>query len=121
MLDKVKAALETAAASGADQAEVFAQESRSLKVSVYQGEVEELASSTGSGIGVRAIIGGSTGYAYTTDLSPESLAATAREAVANAAVTAGDEFTGLPEPGGAYTGLELFSPALNATGLSEKI
>lgn len=121
MLDMVKSVLATAAAAGADQAEVFAQESRSLKVSVYQGEVEELASSTGSGIGVRAIIAGSTGYAYTTDLSPESLAVTAREAVENAAVTAGDEFTGLPEPGGSYTEMELFSPALTATSLGDKI
>lgn len=121
MLKKAQAVLDLAAAAGAEQAEVFAQESRSLKISVYQGEVEELASSTGSGIGVRAIIGGATGYAYTTDLSQAGLAETARDAVENAAVTAGDEFTGLPEPGGEYAELELFSPKLASTGLDAKI
>lgn len=121
MLDKARAILELAAAAGAEQAEAFVQESRSLKVSVYQGEVEELSSSTGSGIGVRAFLGGSTGYAYTTDLSEAGLAQIARDAVGNAAVTAADQFTGLPEPATEFAELELYSPALEATSLEAKI
>jgi len=121
MLDKASQTLEMAAAAGADQAEVFAQESRSLKISVYKGEVEELASSSGSGLGIRAIIGGAAGYAYTTDMSDAGLASAARDAVDNAAVTAADEFTGLPETGGEYAELDLFLPALLSTPVAEKI
>jgi PmbA protein len=121
MREKAERALAAASAAGADQAEVFAQGSRSLKISVYQGEVEELASSTGSGIGVRAIIGGSTGYAYTTDLGDDGLVEAARDAVENAAVTAGDEFIGLPDPADTFPELELLSAALSGTGLEDKI
>lgn len=119
--EQAEHALSVASGAGAEEAEVFAQESRSLKISVYQGEVEELASSTGRGVGVRAIIGGSTGYAYTTDLDRNSLEDTARAAVENAAVTAGDEFTGLPELARELPQLELLSPRLAATSVEDKI
>ena len=84
MLDLAKKALEHAATTGADQAEAFTLTSRSTRIRVYRQEVEELASSTGMGVGIRFFRGDSVGYAYTSDTSDESLATTARAAAENA-------------------------------------
>lgn len=121
MLDLAKKALEHAATTGADQAEAFALTSRSTRIRVYRQEVEELASSTGMGVGIRLFRGDSVGYAYTSDTSDESLAATARAAAENTEVTAGDKYMGLPEPAESFPELELYSEKLGATPLSEKI
>lgn len=121
MIDLAKKALEHANATGVEQAEAFAAETRSLRIRVYKQEVEELASATGSGVGIRVIRGGSVGFAYTTDLSEGGLGATAMEAAAAADVTAADEYTGLPEPAGEYPSLDLYSPRLNQATVQQKI
>jgi PmbA protein len=121
MLTTAQKVLESVVAAGVKEAEVFAQEANSLKISVYRGDVEELASSTGRGLGVRAIVDGAVGYAYTTDMSDESLAATAKAAADNASVAGSDEFNGLPQPAESYPDLELHSAGLAGTALTDKI
>ncbi len=121
MLDIAKKALEHAAAAGADQAEAFALNTRSTRIRVYRQAVEELASSTGSGVGIRVFKGDSVGYAYTSDVADEFLAATARAAAENAEVTAGDEHMGLPEPAQNFPELDIFNEKLGAVPLAGKI
>lgn len=121
VLEAARKALEFAAATGVEQAEAFSQLGRSLRVKVYRQEVEELVSSTGSGVGIRVFKGGSVGYAYTSDLSGESLKTAAREAVDAMSVTAPDQYAGLPEPAAEFPRLELYSPGLAAVPVADKI
>lgn len=121
MLDLARKALRLAQNTGVDQAEAYALLTRSLRIKVYKQEVEELASATGSGVGIRVLRHSAVGYAYTTDLTEEGLAAAARSAAENAAVTAGDEFMGLPEPAAGFPELDLYSEKLNATPVADKI
>lgn len=121
MLDIAKKALEFAAATGVDQAEAYALTTKSTRVRVYRQEVEELASSTGSGVGIRVFRGDSVGYAYTSDLSDANLEAITNAAAANAEVTAGDEYVGLPEPADSFPELNLYSEGLGAVPLVAKI
>jgi len=121
MLEIAKKALEMAAATGVDEAEAFALRGSSTRVRVYRQQVEELASSTGSGVGIRVFRGDSVGYAYTSDLGGENLAAIAQAASDNATVTAGDEFRGLPEPASSFPEVDLYSEKLAQVPLSEKI
>lgn len=121
MLDIARKALEYASRQGVDQSEAFAMISSSLKIKVYRQEVEELASSTGSGVGIRVFKGDSVGFAYTSDLSAESLEQTARAAADNAAVAVADEFLGLPEPASDFPELELYSEGLAAYPVAQKI
>ena len=67
-------AVEAAAGAGATDAEALAEEDQSRRVRVYQGEVESLSDAGGRGVGVRAFVGGRSGYAYATDLSDAGLA-----------------------------------------------
>ncbi|MHB0866649.1 MAG: TldD/PmbA family protein [Thermoleophilia bacterium] len=121
MLELAKKALRYAQDTGVDQAEAYALRTRSLRIKVYKQEVEELASATGSGVGIRVLRQNALGYAYTTDLTEEGLAAAARSAADNAAVTAGDEFAGLPEPATEFSQLDIYSEKLNATPVADKI
>ncbi|HEY1739507.1 MAG TPA: TldD/PmbA family protein [Acidimicrobiia bacterium] len=67
--------------SGGDFAEVFAEDRTSSTARYDDGRIEELTSGRDRGAGIRVIVGESTGYAHTADLSEAGL----REAAAAAA------------------------------------
>lgn len=121
MIDIAKKALQLAMKGEVDQAEAFVTESSSTSIKVYKQEVDELASNTGSGVGIRVIRDGSVGYAYSSDFSDESMADTARAAVENAQVAAKDEFVGLPEPPEGLPSMEIHSPLMSQVPVSDKI
>src|SRR4051794_487879 len=69
---------------GADFAEIFAEDRRLSSASLDDGKVEELTSGRDRGAGIRVVVGESTGFAHTSDLSEEGLLAAARVAGAAA-------------------------------------
>ena len=77
---------------GADFAEVFAEERRSRGLGLDDGRVEQVASGRDRGVGIRVIVGNTTGFAHTADLSETGLMA-AVEAAAAVAQRAGDGVT----------------------------
>ena len=98
--DLARRAAEAATAAGAGDAEAWAEGSRSREVRVHAGEVASLTEASGSGVGIRAWIGGRTGYAYGTDLSDAGLAELAEAAAGAARVADEDENSAAPEPSG---------------------
>lgn len=80
----VERVLGTALAKGAEFAELFAEDRRGTAASLDDGRVEEMSSGRDRGAGVRVVVGDTTGYAHTSDLSEAGLlaAATAAAAVA---------------------------------------
>ncbi len=105
--------VERALAAGAEDAEAWAQSSSERKIRVYEAEVESLSDAAGEGVGVRYFgPGGAYGYAYTTDLGSEGLAAMIEAARDAAAVADPDEHGGLPERCGATEVDELTSPSV---------
>lgn len=121
MLDIARKALELALKGEVDQAEAFATRSSSTSIKVYKQQVDELASNSGSGVGIRVISGGSVGYAYSSDFSEKSMAIAARDAVENASVTAKDEFVGLPDPPSELPEMDIHSPRMAQVPVAEKI
>jgi len=69
---------------GADFAEIFVEEKRSSSAVLDDGRVEELTSGRDRGAGIRVVVGESTGFAHTSDLSEEGLLAAAATAAAAA-------------------------------------
>ncbi len=59
--------------TGGDFAEVFAEERRSSAAQLDDGRVEELTSGREAGAGIRVVVGETTGFAYTADLSEPGL------------------------------------------------
>ena len=75
--------------TGGDFAEVFAEDRRTSTASLDDGRVEDMVSGRDRGAGIRVVVGETTGFAHTADLSESGLLAAA-EAAAAAARSGGD-------------------------------
>ncbi len=67
-------------------AEVVGQQGRELTARAHAGRIEQLTQAVRGGLGVRVIVSGRTGYAYTEELSATALDWMLDEAVENAAL-----------------------------------
>ena len=75
--------------TGADFAEIFAEDRRSSSAILDDGRVEEVVSGRDRGAGIRVVVGETTGFAHTADLSETGLTAAAGAAAAAARQTGG--------------------------------
>ncbi|MEI7887606.1 MAG: TldD/PmbA family protein [Actinomycetes bacterium] len=80
----IQRVLAAASSRGADFAEIFAEEKRSSSALLDDGRIEELTSGRDRGAGIRVVVGESTGFAHTSDLSEAGLIAAAETAAAAA-------------------------------------
>jgi len=76
--------LGTALRTGGEFAEVFVEDKRSSSAVLDDGRVEELTSGRDRGAGIRVVVGDTTGFAHTADLSESGLASAAQAAAAAA-------------------------------------
>ncbi|MDQ1395694.1 MAG: TldD protein, partial [Acidimicrobiaceae bacterium] len=86
MIDEsvVQRVIGTALRTGGDFAEVFAEDRRTSSALLDDGKVEELTSGRERGAGIRVVVGETTGFAHTADLSEVGLTAAAEAAAAAA-------------------------------------
>ena len=86
MLDHelINRTLSSALATGGEFAEIFVEDKRSSSAVFDDGRVEELTSGRDRGAGIRVVVGETTGFAHTADLSEAGLAGAARAAAAAA-------------------------------------
>ena len=71
----VQKVLGAALRSGGDWAEVFVEDRRSSGGRLDDGRIEELSSLRDRGAGIRVVVGETTGFAHTADLSENGLCA----------------------------------------------
>ncbi len=79
------AAIEAARAAGASYADARVSRHASESVSTREGQITGVSHSASAGLGVRALVGGSWGFAGRREVTPRAAAEAAREAVAIAA------------------------------------
>ncbi len=84
----VAKALREALATGGEFAEVFAEDRRGSVVALDDGRIEDISSGRERGAGIRVVVGNTTGFAHTADLSERGLLAAA-EAASGAARSGG--------------------------------
>jgi TldD protein len=80
----VRSTLDAAMSRGGEWAEVFVEDRRSSSAFLDDGKVEELTSGHDRGAGIRVVVGDTTGFAHTADLSDQGLRAAAEAAAAAA-------------------------------------
>jgi TldD protein len=82
--DVLERVLATATRSGAEFAEIYAEDKRVTSAGLDDGKVEQVNSGRDRGVGIRVVRGDTTGFAHTADLSERGLneAATAAAAAA---------------------------------------
>jgi len=81
----MESTLSRAMSAGGEWAEVFVEDVTTMSAHLDDGRIEELGSRARRGAGIRVVKGDTTGFAHTSDLSPEGLATAARTAGAVAA------------------------------------
>jgi TldD protein len=110
----IRRTLDAALAAGGDFAEIFAEDSRTTSAVLDDGRVEDLVTGRDRGAGIRVVVGETTGFAHTADLSVAGLAEAARAAAAVAARSgAGRAVVAELRPGGGEGGdrADLVDPA----------
>ncbi|MEL6904503.1 MAG: TldD/PmbA family protein [Planctomycetota bacterium] len=95
--ERAEALLSRALDAGADAAEVFATERRSLSAKFEKGDLGQVQSDEGRSVGLRVIVDGRLGFTSTNQTSDASLSAAAAEAVAIARTSPPDEANVLPD------------------------
>src|SRR5262245_46761689 len=110
-----------ASATGA-QAEAYIAVGTQTNVQVRQGEVEKLSYAGSKGLGVRVLVDGKMGYAYTSDFTPASLSKTVTAALALATVADADPYRTLPDPKPiSDEDLAIYDPAMLKATPDEKV
>lgn len=121
-LELAQSVVQQAAEASGAEVEVIITDSSETEIRVDRGEVEKLAQASSRGMGVRVIDGGRTGYAYTSDLSPESVETTWRTALELAEVATPDEHRALPDPQPIpQDDLEIWDKDLASVSVADKI
>jgi len=82
--DVLERVLASAVRTGAEFAEVYAEDKRTTSAALDDGRVEQVTSGRDRGAGIRVIKGETTGFAHTADLSERGLLAAAEAAAAAA-------------------------------------
>ena len=107
---------------GLDQFEVYAQKRNGLTVEIKEGEVDFLDTSQGVGLAIRALAKGRLGFAYLTELKPETLAQAVERATSATAHTSSDPFLGFPKGGLPVPEVEgIYDVEMSALDVGEKI
>ena len=105
-----------------DAAEVFLRSYTSTAIEVKDQKVDAFDRSRDIGAGLRVLVNGRMGLAFTTDLSEQALVILAQAAVTNARNTEPDVFHSVPaRPSAAYRSVEIYDPDMVALTEKEKI
>lgn len=114
--------LDYAMSHGIDAAEVFLRVSSSTTVEVKEGKVDAFERANGAGVGLRVLLGGRMGFAFTTDISEGALKALAEAAVTNGRNVEPDPFQVIPSvPQASYGTVDIYDPEIVALSEREKI
>ncbi len=111
--------LDEARRSGVE-AEAFLMHAKELSIEIVEGRVETLKQADETGLGVRVIKEGRTGFAFTSDLSDKAVKNAVNDAINISVFTTQDEYQILPEKA-VYPDLQLFDQDTAAMSLEEKI
>ena len=109
-------------ANPSEQIEVYISRGSSTEVRVHNGDVEHFVSAMSSGIGIRVINDGRTGFAHAGTLDAEIASQVLAEARENVSFSSVDEWAALAEPDGVdVTEQELWSDELESYPTADKI
>lgn len=106
---------------GAEEAELYLVRGKRTSIKVFSQRVDALEQAETTGVGLRTIINGAMGYAFSSDLSQGRLDAVVKEALENAKVAEPDPYRGLPELPASLPSLSLYYPEVATTPTEKKI
>ncbi|MCC7365136.1 MAG: TldD/PmbA family protein [Dehalococcoidia bacterium] len=116
-------AVDLARRAGAEQCDAFLVAVAESEVTVRLGVTDRLIEASSQRLGIRVITGGRTAVCATSDFSEDAIERLARDTVELAAISAADEYAGLPELERAPlpAGMQLFDERLESLTVDEKL
>jgi len=121
ILQIARQAVERAQGLGGNAAEAYVLHAAALTVEVNNQAVENLKLAEVSGIGLKTIVDGRLGFAYSSALDPDSLQELVGNSLANAKETSPDEHHVLPKVKGTVEEMDLYDPTIGQISVEEKI
>jgi PmbA protein len=106
---------------GADQAEVYLETGRDLRIEVRNGEIETVQEAASHGAGFRVFVGGRMAFASCNDFSESALENAMDKAIGFAANTTADENNVLPDDKGLADVSGLYDPQIAQVSMDQKI
>lgn len=119
--EKARAAVDKALKMGAQASEAYICKAKELNIEVRNGSVDTMKLAEDSGLGIRVIREGKTGFSFTSDLSATGVEQAAGQALANCMKISEDPFQQLPKPGKAYKKLDIYDPGIRQAAVEQKI
>ncbi len=118
LFESARQLLKLAEKEGAEEAEVFGLEARSVDIDLRKDQVDMASESYDCGLGLRAVVRGAVGFSSTSDLSKLEMVA---ESAVRAARARGpdDKWRSLPFSGKSGRPEEVFDPAIAEMGPEE--
>jgi len=110
-----------AKSSGVIEAEAYLSRNDEIHIEVRDGLVETMKLAQEQGLGLRVMLAGRAGFAFTTELTREAIQEIVKQAIANARATVEDPYRKLPPPSPAYPELDLFDSTIIDSSITEKI
>jgi len=120
-VQKAQLAVDKAQKLGASMSEAYLSTGKELTIEISNQQVEALKIADEKGLGMRVIVDGRMGFAYSSDLSDEAVEQTVRQALANAQKSHADEHNVLPKPSSHYPELKLLDEQIATTRIEDKI
>ncbi len=111
--------LDEASRSGVE-AEAFLMHAKELSIEIVDGRVETLIQADETGLGIRVIKNGRTGFAFTSDLSDKAIKDAVHDAISISIFTTQDQYHILPDKA-AYPEVQVFDQDTADMSLEEKI
>jgi PmbA protein len=104
------------------EAEAYVNVGQEAEIVVDRGKVEKLSQAGSKGLGVRVLVDGKMGYAYTSNFSPQSISRMIEEAITLSEVADGDQYRSLPAPQAIpEEDLDIYDPAIANLSAEEKV
>ncbi len=102
--DIIRTVMAELTSRGADFADLYFQHERSNRISLEDGQINRASTRVSQGVGLRVVISDQVGYAFTEDLTLESMLAAARTAaaIATGGPVANAEQYAIADPGAYY-------------------
>ena len=120
-LNRARLCVELAHELGAEQAEAYISKNRELAIEVREGQVDTIKLAEETGLGVRVMVYGHTGFAFTSVNTRKAQDDAVRQALANARSTAKDPLRMIPGQVSAYPAMDIYDPDILTTPVEKKI
>lgn len=116
-----KTGLYKARECGADHAELFVVKSRSFEAEIKNNRIDELKQAESSGIGLRVIRSGKTGFSFSSDFRSTALDKMVQQALNNSLYSDKDDALRFPMPAKQYPQPHFYDGTIGKISLDEKL